>query len=107
MSRLRHIIAAVLLLISGHLFATHIVGGEIYYTQLDNNGNYTVTLKQYRDCFNGNPDALNGDLLSYIFIYNSDNGSLFSVLAVNADSNQNLNAPLINPCLVEIGRAHV
>lgn len=107
MSRLRHILVAVLFLISSQLFATHIVGGEIYYTQLDYNGNYRVTLKQFRDCFNGNPDALNGDLLSYIFVYNTDDGSLSSVLAVNADTNLNLNAPLINPCLVAPGNVCV
>jgi gliding motility-associated-like protein len=32
--------------------ATHIVGGEMYYTCLGNN-NYQVTLKLYRDCING------------------------------------------------------
>ncbi|HRD39225.1 MAG TPA: hypothetical protein PLC65_11380, partial [Bacteroidia bacterium] len=32
--------------------ATHIVGGEIYYDYLGGN-NYKVTLRVYRDCFNG------------------------------------------------------
>src|ERR1035437_739405 len=32
--------------------AKYIVGGEIYYTDLGG-GNYTVTLKIYRDCFTG------------------------------------------------------
>src|SRR5688572_19607614 len=33
-------------------FSTHIVGGEIYYRYLGQNY-YQVTLKVYRDCFNG------------------------------------------------------
>jgi gliding motility-associated-like protein len=35
-------------------FATHIVGGEIYYDYLGGN-QYKITLKVYRDCFNGIP----------------------------------------------------
>ena len=34
--------------------ATHIVGGEFNYTDLGN-GNYRLSLKVYRDCFNGVP----------------------------------------------------
>ncbi|MGZ4035438.1 MAG: hypothetical protein ACXVP4_11280, partial [Bacteroidia bacterium] len=33
-------------------FATHIVGGEIYYDNLGGN-NYRITLKVYRDCLTG------------------------------------------------------
>lgn len=35
--------------------ATHIVGGELYYTFLGAN-NYRITLKLYRDCLNGQPN---------------------------------------------------
>ncbi|MFZ7118025.1 MAG: hypothetical protein ACO1G1_06150, partial [Bacteroidota bacterium] len=34
--------------------ATHIVGGEIFYSYLGN-GNYQVTMYIYRDCANGVP----------------------------------------------------
>ena len=43
-------------LISFHLNATHIVGGEMGYTCLGNN-QYEIRLTIYRDCENGNPNA--------------------------------------------------
>jgi gliding motility-associated-like protein len=36
-------------------YATHIVGGELYYDHMGGN-QYKVTLKLFRDCFNGQPD---------------------------------------------------
>jgi len=42
----------MLLLLSAPAWATHIVGGEIYYDCLGNN-DYRITLKVYRDCING------------------------------------------------------
>ena len=35
-------------------YATHIVGGEIYYDNLGGN-NYKIHMKVYRDCYNGIP----------------------------------------------------
>ena len=58
--------------------ATHIVGGEIYYTCLGNN-DYKITLKLYRDCFNGQAPF---DAPAYIGIYNSG-GGLVNTLSVN------------------------
>ncbi|MCC7050944.1 MAG: hypothetical protein IT239_04105, partial [Bacteroidia bacterium] len=88
-------------------YATHIVGGEIYYTKLNSSGDYEITMKHYRDCYNGNPQALSDDLNSFIFVYNSDNGLLVATLSINALSNQDLSAPLINPCLVAPGNVCV
>lgn len=48
----RLLVVLTLLFCSVEMRATHIVGGEIYYTCLGNN-NYRVTLKLYRDCING------------------------------------------------------
>src|SRR5438477_11254044 len=41
-----------LLFLSIRVLATHIVGGEMYYDYLGND-QYRITLKIYRDCFNG------------------------------------------------------
>ncbi|MBL4653339.1 MAG: PKD domain-containing protein [Flavobacteriales bacterium] len=59
--------------------ATHIIGGELYYDQI-NDSTYAVTLKVYRDCYNGVPwfdtparikifDE-NGTFLKIHYIYN-------------------------------------
>ena len=50
----RFVIVIFFLLIFLKTNATHIVGGEIYYDYLGNN-QYRITLKVYRDCYNGIP----------------------------------------------------
>jgi len=70
-------IALVLFLFSLKGFSTHIVGGEIFYDYLGGN-NYRITLKLYRDCFNGlapydNPASIgvfdvNGNLVQNLFL---------------------------------------
>ena len=40
------------LLIAEPIFATHIVGGEMNYNYLGNDS-FQITLKIYRDCYNG------------------------------------------------------
>jgi len=49
--------------------ATHIVGGELYYSYLGNN-QYRINLTVYRDCFNGIPPF---DNPGFIGIWNSNN----------------------------------
>ena len=56
-------------------FATHIVGGEIYYDCLGNN-NYAITLKIYRDCYNGTAPY---DSPALLYIFNSSGTLLDSV----------------------------
>ncbi|MES2591257.1 MAG: PKD-like domain-containing protein [Bacteroidota bacterium] len=75
-------------------FASHIVGGEIYYDCLGGN-NYRITLKVYRDCFNGIPPF---DNPAYIFIFNSA-GVFIDSVAVPAPASVVLPFPLSNPCL--------
>ncbi|HEX8516793.1 MAG TPA: PKD domain-containing protein [Bacteroidia bacterium] len=48
-------------------FASHIVGGEIYYDCLGSN-NYRITLKIYRNCYDGQSEI---DDPAYIFIFGS------------------------------------
>jgi gliding motility-associated-like protein len=67
--------------------ATHIVGGEIYYTCLGNN-QYEITLKVYRDCINGQAPF---DNPAYLTIY--DGANLFS--------------PYQNPTLVDVDSVSV
>ena len=59
----------MLLVPSYNSWATHIVGGEIYYELLNPSANlYTITLKIYMDCQNGNPQAIQSGELTLDFI---------------------------------------
>lgn len=89
-----HILLLFLTLLSLKNFATHIVGGEIYYDCLGGN-NYRITLKLYRDCYNGIPPF---DNPASIFIFNSS-GVYLDSLEVPAPSSVILPFPLTNPCL--------
>ncbi|MBL4625669.1 MAG: PKD domain-containing protein [Flavobacteriales bacterium] len=54
-NRILYSVLALLLTLCGfRSFGTHIIGGELYYTQLDS-ATYEITLKVYRDCYNGIP----------------------------------------------------
>jgi gliding motility-associated-like protein len=75
--------------------ASHIVGGEIYYECIGNN-NYLVTLKVYRDCYNGQAPF---DNPANIFIYNGG-GSLVDVLSVPFPGSDTLPNDANNPCLI-------
>lgn len=107
MNRTGYILVIAFLILCSKVFATHIVGGEIYYTQLNSNGDYELVMKHYRDCYNGSSQALNMDLTSYVFIYNSDDGSLYAKLTLTDPILTVLNAPLINPCLIAPGNVCV
>jgi hypothetical protein len=71
-------IVLILFLLLNKAYATHIVGGEIYYTCLGGD-NYKITLKLYRDCFNGQAAF---DSPAFIGIYDASN-NLLNTLAVN------------------------
>jgi gliding motility-associated-like protein len=88
-------IVVFLLLLFTKASATHIVGGEIYYTCLGNN-NYRITLKLYRDCFNGQAPF---DSPAFIGIYDAA-GSLINTLSVNYVGPNPIPPVVISPCLV-------
>src|SRR5882724_3356904 len=75
--------------------ASHIVGGEIYYECLGND-DYTVTLKVFRDCFNGQAPF---DDPANVFIYDG-NGTLVNVLPVPFPGSDTLPNNANNPCLI-------
>ncbi len=96
MKKQQHIFLIFLLVIlSLKSFATHIVGGEVYYDCLGGN-NYKITLKLYRDCFNGIPPF---DNPASVFIFNSA-GIFIDSLEIPAPSSVFLPFPLTHPCLV-------
>ncbi len=90
----RHVLFTVLLLISVTKgFATHIVGGEIYYTCLGSN-NYQITLKVYRDCLNGQAPY---DNPAYVGVFNSS-GTLLQTLSLSFPGSAQLPPTINNPC---------
>lgn len=78
----------------GALYATHIVGGEIYYDCLGGN-NYRITLKLYRDCYNG---LASYDNPASVFIFNSS-GTYLDSLEMTFPGSVVLPIVLNNPCL--------
>ena len=76
-------------------FSTHIVGGEITYSKLSGN-NYKITMKLYRDCFNG---VAPYDDPAYVFVYNSS-GALLQTLTFGFPGSAKLPVVLTSPCLV-------
>lgn len=74
-------------------FATHIVGGEIYYDCLGGN-NYKITLKIYRDCFNG--QAPYDDPASVYFWDNV--GNLITEVQIAFPGSVTLPVTINNPC---------
>jgi len=75
--------------------ATHIVGGELYYTYLGNN-QYEIRLTVYRDCFYGNPPF---DSPALIGVWNANNSFVYAVDLFPNDSATI--PPIINsPCFV-------
>jgi gliding motility-associated-like protein len=83
------------LLIGLQVSATHIVGGEIYYTCLGNN-NYRITLKLYRDCFNGQAPF---DSPAAVGIYNAS-GTLLNTIEMFYSGPNPIPPVVISPCLV-------
>ncbi|MCC7302150.1 MAG: gliding motility-associated C-terminal domain-containing protein [Bacteroidia bacterium] len=77
------------------LCATHIVGGEIYYTCLGNN-NYEITLKVYRDCYNGQAPY---DNPASIGIYDI-NGVLIQNVLIPYTGSDTMPLTLNNPCFI-------
>ena len=74
-------------------YSTHIVGGEIYYDFLGGN-NYKITLKVYRDCFNGIPPL---DNPAYVFIYNAS-GTMVQYLTMANPVITQIPPSINNPC---------
>ena len=64
--------------------ATHIVGGELYYSYLGNN-QYRIQLTVYRDCFNGVPPF---DNPATVGVWDANNNFVMAVV-LNTNGPQN------------------
>ncbi|MBW7867860.1 MAG: PKD domain-containing protein [Brumimicrobium sp.] len=92
---MRLFLLILLILLPVELFASHIVGGEIYYDCLGNN-NYKITIKVYRDC-NSTGAAYDSPLL--LGVFNKSNNSLVRVEQINYPGSVILPVIFSNPCV--------
>jgi len=77
--------------------ATHIVGGELYYTYLGNN-RYRIQLTVYRDCLYGVPPF---DAPATVGVWNSNNVFLQAIDLFPLQADSGLIPPTINsPCFI-------
>ncbi len=74
MAQIKYLLFFLFLFIAKQTIASHTVGYDFYYTCLGGN-NYQFTLKIYRDCVTGNPDALTTDNPAFINIIDNSNGN--------------------------------
>ncbi len=74
-------------------FATHIVGGDMYYDCLGGN-NYQITLKLYRDCYNGQAPY---DNPATIFIFDNA-GNFVDSVEIPFPGSVQLPSPVTSPC---------
>ncbi len=75
--------------------ATHIVGGRIFYECLGEN-TFRITLKIYRDCYNGEAPF---DNPANVAIYRRSDNSLYDVLQIRLGSVTPVPVILDDPCL--------
>ncbi|MBC7865187.1 MAG: PKD domain-containing protein, partial [Bacteroidia bacterium] len=74
-------------------FSSHVVGGEIYYDNLGGN-NYAITLKVYRDCYNGIPPL---EDTAYVFVFDVS-GNLVQTLALSPPVITNIPPSINSAC---------
>ncbi len=90
----------LLFMFNTSLRATHIVGGEMYYDYLGNN-DYRVTLKVYRDCFNGQApfDGQPGSgTFAYMHVFDV-NGNLMQQIDLGVPIITPVPPSINNPCI--------
>jgi len=98
--KFKYFLAVLWLLTSTEFYATHIIGGELYYDYLGSN-NYKITLKLFRDC-DGQTANFDGLGLNappaFLHIFNSS-GALVKQLNLGAPSVTKIAGSIQNPCI--------
>jgi gliding motility-associated-like protein len=100
-SKILHICSVIVLIcVYQSMNATHIVGGELYYSELSPN-NYKVTLIVYRDCGPANTLGTGFDENAAIGIYNAG-GELYQTLELSLFDAEVTVVPIVlpNPCFI-------
>ncbi|HLV41457.1 MAG TPA: PKD domain-containing protein [Brumimicrobium sp.] len=84
-----------ILFLPAQLFASHIVGGEMYYDCLGDN-NYRIVIKIYRDC---NSDGAAYDRPIYLGIFDKSNNTRVRMEPVNYPGSDVLPVVFSSPCI--------
>ena len=101
------VIAFFLLTSSLGSFASHIVGGEIYYELINPNANqYRITVNIYFDCVNGRPDAISSDNTINIGVYDAKTNAYKSYFSITYNDKDRLNEVPYS-CVVDPGNVCV
>jgi gliding motility-associated-like protein len=81
-------------------YATHIVGGELNYTHIEDDS-YEISLTIFRDCYNANPNVFFDDTVS-IGVYDPFFNFLVEDIRIPFDTllNDTLSPVLYNDCLI-------
>jgi len=93
----RLILTAIAAIVTGIAGATHIIGGEMFYTHLGGN-QYQVTLRLYRDCGPDNTNNTGFDGSAQLAVYTA-NGALFTNVNVDYPGETVVPVTLNDPCL--------
>jgi gliding motility-associated-like protein len=93
------IMAIAFMTIGTTAYATHIVGGELYYTNVGGN-DYEVTLKVYRDCGPANTNQTGFDEFAMVGIFVSGNMYIQLDLPLTSAEVNFVPVQLENPCFV-------
>jgi len=91
----------VFLFLSFYSSASHLIGGELYYTHIGGN-NYTVTLKIFRDCGPNNTNGTDFDAAVSIGAFYTNSNGLFTEISINLISTNVTTIPVVldNPCFI-------
>ncbi len=92
---MKHLLVIISFIIGSQLYASHIVGGEMYYDCLGNN-QYKVTIKVYRDC---NSTGADFDIPLYLGVFNRVTNARIETSVVGFPGSTNLPVVFNNPCV--------
>lgn len=94
---IRQLTLLLALLTATGSWATHVLGGEMYYDKLSGN-QYRITLKLYRDCGPGNTNNTGFDANAELAVYNGSGVFQFAQ-NVSYPGEQTVPVDLSDPCL--------
>jgi gliding motility-associated-like protein len=92
---MKHLLILISFFFSVQVYASHIVGGEMFYDCLGNN-NYRVTIKVYRDC---NSTGASFDNPLYLGVFDKATNTRYSTETVSFPGSNNLPVVFSNPCV--------
>lgn len=106
--KLKNIIIVVLLALSYQVKATHIVGGDLYYTLVNATTNeYRITAQIFFDCEDGNPGAISDDDEIFISLWNARTNAFISDFTVRFSSKQRVTNDDTYKCVIPPGNVCV